>query len=210
MNPYRVIDKAGWDRGELFDFYQKFDNPCFNVSVSVEAQNIYDCAKSRKVSFFLLSLYAILRAANAVPQVRQRMLDAEIVEFESIAVMTPIMTKQEMFRQVWCEYTPSFGEFSDSAIPKIEAAKQDSPSPMEEHGEDFMCASCLPWLHFTSVTQADFSVEQVVPILAWGKMKNGVIPISCKFNHAFLDGLHVSRFFESVEHSFAEPDSLWR
>ena len=40
-------------------------------------------------------------------------------------------------------------------------------------------------------------------------MKNGLIPISCKFNHAFVDGLHVSRFFANIEESFASPDTLW-
>lgn len=209
MNRYRIIEKKNWVRGDLFDFYQSFDNPCFNISVSLEAHNLYKCAKARNESFFLMALYSILRAANDIPQVRQRVVDGKIVEFEKIAVMTPIMTKQEMFRQIWCEYTPTFGQFVKEASPKVHAAREDSPSAMEEHGEDFICASCLPWLHFTSITQADLKVDQAVPILAWGKMKNGMIPMSCKFSHAFLDGLHVSRFFESIEASFAQPDTLW-
>lgn len=209
MNKYRVIDKEDWPRGELFDFYQKFANPCFNISIPIEAQELYVCARDRKESFFLLALYAILRAANAVPQVRQRIVDGAIVEFERIAVMTPIMTEQEMFRQIWCEYVPTFLEFKHEATPKVEEAKQGTPSPMEDHGDDFLCASCLPWLHFSSVTQAEYYFGQAVPILAWGKMKNGIVPFSCKFHQAFMDGLHVSRFFADIEKSFANPDSLW-
>lgn len=209
MNAYRTIDKASWPRRELFDFYQKFDNPCFNVSVQVEAGELYSCARDRNVSFFLLALYAILRAANAVPQIRQRILENNVIEFERIAVMTPIMTEQEMFRQIWCEYAPDFSGFADEAVPKVASAKRGVPSPMAEHGEDFLCASCLPWLHFSAVSQAEYHFGQSIPILAWGKMKNGLIPISCKFNHAFADGLHVSRFFANIEESFANPDALW-
>ena len=210
MNTYRVIDKKTWPRREMFDFYQTFANPCFNVSVSVEAENLYACAKDRKESFFLLALYAILRAANAVPQLRQRVLESgALVEFDRIAVMTPIMTGQEMFRQIWCEYAPEFAAFSADAAVKVAAAKRGAPHPMEEHGEDFLCASCLPWLHFTSVSQADFSFGQPVPILAWGKMKNGLVPVSCKFSHAFVDGLHAGRFFGNIEDGFASPDTLW-
>ena len=210
MNTYRTIDKKTWPRGELFDFYQKFANPCFNVSVSLEADNLYACSRDRNESFFLLALYAILRAANAVPQLRQRILnDGAIVQFDRIAVMTPVMTDQEIFRQIWCEYAPEFGAFSGDAAVKVEAAKKDAPSPMEEHGEDYFCASCLPWLHFTAISQADFFFGQPAPILAWGKMKNGLIPVSCKFSHSFVDGLHASRFFGSIEDSFANPDSLW-
>lgn len=210
MNAYRIIDKATWPRAEMFDFYSAFANPCFNISVALEAQALYDHAKHSQKSFFLLCLYAILRAANSVPQVRQRILEnGQIVEFEKIAVMTPIMTQHEMFRQVWCEYAPTFDEFAEEATRIVEAAKLDSPSGMTQRGEDFICASCQPWLHFTAIMQSEYSFGQAVPILSWGKMKNGLVPISCKFNHAFLDGLHVARFFGSIEQSFAQPDTLW-
>lgn len=209
MNAYRIINQESWPRRELFDFYQKFDNPCFNVSVQIEAHELHACARDRTESFFLLALYAILRAANAVPQLKQRVIGDNIVEFEQIAVMTPIMTEQEMFRQIWCEYAPDFSVFANESAPKVKSAKREAPSPMEEHGEDFLCASCLPWLHFSAVSQAECHFGQAVPILAWGMMKNGAIPISCKFNHAFADGLHVSRFFAEIEKSFANPDSLW-
>lgn len=209
MNSYRVIDKTSWPRKGLFDFYQGFANPCFNVSVALEGRELEACAKDRGESFFLLALYAILRAANAVPQARQRVLGGNVVEFERIAVMTPIMTREEMFRQIWCEYAPTYAEFLLEAAPKVEAAKRGTPAPMLEHGDDYLCASCLPWLHFTSITQADLAFGQAVPILAWGKIKNGLIPISCKFSHSFMDGLHVSRFFSHIEESFANPGRLW-
>lgn len=209
MNAYRTIDRETWPRRELFDFYRTFDNPCFNISVPLEARALYTCAQDRKESLFLLALYAILRAANGVPQVRQRLVDGMPVEFESIAVMTPIMTEQELFRQIWCEYAPTFPAFAADAAPRAEAARHDTPSPMGEHGEDFLCASCLPWVHFSAVSQAEYRFGQSVPILSWGKVHNGIIPVSCKFNHAFVDGLHAGRFFTGLEESFANPDTLW-
>ncbi|CAK7007279.1 MAG: Chloramphenicol acetyltransferase 2 [Desulfovibrio sp.] len=209
MNTYRVIDKTTWPRRELFEFYQGFENPCLNVSVSLEAQNLYACAKGKGESFFLLALYAILRAANAVPQVRQRVVGGEPVEFDRIAAMTPIMTDQEMFHQAWCEYAPTYAAFAEQATPAVAAARKGAPGPLLNHGEDFLCASCLPWLHFTSVTQAEYAFGQAIPILAWGKLQNGHIPISCKFNHAFMDGLHISRFFRHIAEAFSAPETLW-
>jgi chloramphenicol O-acetyltransferase type A len=210
MNPYKVIDKNSWPRQNLFEFYQKFASSVFNVTVSVDAYNLYSHAKKQKESFFLMALYAILRAANEVPQMRQRVVDGEVVEFEKIAVMTPILTKHEMFCQIWCEYEATFSLFKANAAPEVEKAKSNMPSPMEDHGEDFFCASCVPWLHFTSTTPADYSFNQMVPVLTWGKMgKDNSVPISCNFNHCLLDGLHVSRFFNKIEQSFANPDSLY-
>lgn len=206
MNEYCKIDLEHWKRKDLFHFYRTFAAPCFNVCVKLKADNLYQYAKGHGESFFLLSLYAILRAANSVPEMRRRVLDDCPVEFQQVAVMTPVMTEHEMFCQVWCEYFDTFGEFKAAIAPKIEAAKTGDPAPMPEHGEDFICASCVPWLHFESIAQAEYHADQTVPILAWGKLENGLIPIGVKLNHCFVDGLHVSRFFENIQHSFADPE----
>lgn len=42
-----------------------------------------------------------------------------------------------------------------------------------------------------------------------GKLQNGVIPVAGRFNHAFVDGLHASRFYALVEEGFNDPERLW-
>ena len=95
-------------------------------------------------------------------------------------------------------------------VPHIEAAKHTAPAPLIVNGENFFCASCLPWLHFSAMTHAEYYVGASVPALTWGKLKNGIIPVAGKFNHAFVDGLHASRFFARVEENFAQPEILWQ
>ena len=175
----------------------------------IAAQRLYECAKDRRGSFFQLALYALLRAANGVPQLRQRVWNDEVIEYDSLAVMTPVMTVGEGFRQVWCDNAPEFTAFSAAATPKIVAARETSPAPLIVDGEHFICASCLPWLHFTSMTHAEYAVGAAVPALTWGKLQNGVIPVAGRFNHAFVDCLHASRFYALVEEGFNDPERLW-
>ncbi len=209
MNAYTVLHPQSWPRQKTFEAYRKFANPAFHITVSVEAEKLFAFARERGESVFLLALYAILRAANVVPQIRHRIVDGQPVEFERIAAMTPIMTEQELFRQAWCEYIPGFAHFKAAALPEIERAKRGEPNmDQAERGEDFLCASCVPFLHFDSLTQADASFDQTVPILAWGKLKNGLVPISVRLNHCFVDGLHAGRFFMEIEHAFANPETL--
>ncbi|CAM7540704.1 CatA-like O-acetyltransferase [Klebsiella variicola subsp. variicola] len=98
MARYRIIDTATWPRRDHFTFYRQFANPSFNLCVPIAAQRLYECAKDRRVSFFQLALYALLRAANGVPQLRQRVRNDEVIEYDSLAVMTPVMTVEEGFR----------------------------------------------------------------------------------------------------------------
>ncbi len=132
-----------------------------------------------------------------------------MIEYDSLAVMTPVMTVGEGFRQVWCDNAPEFTAFSAAATPKIVAARETSPAPLIVDGEHFICASCLPWLHFTSMTHAEYAVGAAVPALTWGKLQNGVVPVAGRFNHAFVDGLHASRFYALVEEGFNDPERLW-
>lgn len=103
------IDSTGDARGQLsrhrqtnpprkdhFDFYRGFANPSFNLCVPVEAQRLYECAKDRGVSFFQLALFALVRAANEVPQLKQRLLGDDIIEYDQLAVMTPVMTARKV------------------------------------------------------------------------------------------------------------------
>ncbi|TGC49799.1 CatA-like O-acetyltransferase [Salmonella enterica subsp. enterica serovar Wilhelmsburg] len=209
MNAYKSIDKEGWSRAEHYKFYSKFDNPCFNLCVPVNAQKLYDFAKDNNESFFQLCLFAILRAANTIPELKQRTLGDEVIEYNNINVMTPIITKDEGFRQVMCESTSLFSDFKLQISEKIDDVKNSKSGPMIIKTEDFFCASCLPWLHFSSITHAELHFGASVPTLTWGKLKNGIIPVACKFNHAFVDGLHASRFFAGIEDNFGKPDLLY-
>lgn len=208
MNKYEIIDLESWSRKQLFEFYNTFANPCFNVTVKLDAKNIYKFAKDHKESFFLTCLYAILKAANKTPQVRQRIIDGRPVEFERIDTMTPVMGAREEFTEVWCEYADSFCEFKEKSAQKLAEAKSAITATIPVGREDFICASCAPWIHFESISQAEYKFGQTIPILAWGKMEDGKIPIGVKFNHCFLDGFTVSKFFEAIQQGFTAPESL--
>ncbi|MBE6368075.1 MAG: CatA-like O-acetyltransferase [Lentisphaerae bacterium] len=209
MSDYKIIELASWPRKELFEDYQKYAAACYNVSVKISAGRLYDYAKDNDESFFLLSLYAILRAANQVEQLRRRVVDNVPLEFDRIAALTPVLGPDELFYQVWCDYCDTFAEFKATASPKIAAAKLGKALPLGEFSEDFICASCLPWLHFESIAHAEMNFDQTIPILSWGKLENNLIPISIKVNHSLVDGLHISRFFNNIQRSFDHPSVLF-
>ncbi|UDQ98714.1 CatA-like O-acetyltransferase [Lentisphaerota bacterium WC36G] len=208
MNSYKKIDLKSWSRASLYQFYRQFEAPCYNISVKLDGSKIFEYAKKHNYSFFLIVLYAILRATNEVSQIKQRVIDGEAIEFNNVAAMTPIMTDQEIFCQAWCDYFASFEEFKANAEPIIADARNNISNVPQNYSENFICASCSPWLHFESISQAELNFQDSIPILAWGKMKDNLIPISVKFNHCFVDGLHAARFFDSIEKFFANPELL--
>ena len=209
MNNFKKIDLATYQRKTAFEFFQTFHSPHFHVSVKINAKPLYNFAKANNESFFLLCLYSILKAANSTPQMRQRIVNKEIIEFKYIAALTPILDCNECFAHIWCEYQDDFAAFKKDTLPKISAAKTGVESVPLNLTEDHIVASCLPWLHFESLTAAELSQEQSVQILSWGKMNDdGLIPFSCTFHHGLIDGLHASRFFAEIERQFNSAASF--
>ena len=154
MNSYTSIDLATWKRRGTFEYYRTFQNQLFNITLEFPAAELYRYAKRNRLSFFLLTLHAILRAVNSVPQFRQRIVDGgQVIEFEHVAALTPIMTPEEEIVMALTEYAPSFAEFREQAEAAVAAAKRGEFDPSVRQRNDFICASCVPGYGFRSLTQ---------------------------------------------------------
>ena len=209
-NDYRVIDPVGWPRREKFDYYRTFEQPQVNLTVELDAGTLHRTAKAADRSFFLLTLYAVLRAVNAVPQLRQRLLpDGRLVEFRRLAVLTTIMGANGEFTMAPAEYADTLGDFLAGAVPAVAAARRGCFDTSIRGRNDYCCASCLPWIHFQSVTPAALRRDQTMPILTWGRFDAAFrLPVALQANHALADGIHFSRFFRTLENFFREPERL--
>ncbi len=105
---------------------------------------------------------------------------------------------------------PEFTAFSAAGHAEDCRGKRDIPGAAHRRWRAFYLRQLsASWLHFTSMTHAEYAVGAAVPALTWGKLQNGVIPVAGRFNHAFVDGLHASRFYALVEEGFNDPERLW-
>ena len=160
MNRYREIDKNAWPRRAVFEYYRTFQNQLFNITLEVNAEPAYRMAKRTGRSFFLSMLYPLLRAVNAVPALRQRILDGErVVEFEHTAALTPILGADDTFTMALTEYADRFDAFLRQAEPAVAAAKRGEFDPAVRRRPDYFCASCVPWYGFSSLTQAALRLD---------------------------------------------------
>ena len=67
--------------------------------------------------------------------------------------------------------------------------------------------SCTPWFDLTALTnERDFDRNDNIPRIAWGKyVPNGAgretLGMSVEVNHRFLDGIHLGRFYQTLQAS---------
>ncbi len=210
MYKYTEIDFASWPRTRLFEHFKNFTSPGINVTCKLDAKILCGFAKSNNESLFLLSLYSILRVANFIPEMRQRELDGKVVEFERIGAITPIMPCGEKnFVEIICGYEDDFPTFKAQCAPLIEAVKSGKNHSIPAVREDTICATCNPWFHFDAATFATFSPHQSMPLIAWGKVKDGLMPLTLRANHCFIDGIHIGEFYNKLQRFFENPAELY-
>lgn len=203
----KEIDINSWERKNLYEFYMGFDRGCFNITIKIPAQNIYDYCKKNGISFFLASLYGIVRAINEIENFKLRETpDQKVVLLDNVDVVTPIDVGNDLFKEVEMKYYPDFEMFRTEASKVIEKAKCMEANAGESD-EYPVLVSCVPWFHFEAVTLPDYTFRQSRPIITYGRLKDGEIPVNIRAHHAFVDGKHISHFVDFLTKMWADPEA---
>ena len=208
----QIIDIETWERKENFNFFRRFQNPQLSITSEVECGGAKKRAKEAHQSFFLHYLYAVLRAANEIPELRYR-IDPEgrVVLYDQIDILSPIKIKENgKFFTIRFPYHEDFETFYQEARKIIDSIPENGDPYAAENGEvangdyGLILLSAAPDLYFTSITGTQEKQSgNNYPLLNAGKaiIKKGklVMPIAMTIHHGFVDGHHLSLFYRKVE-----------
>ena len=208
----QIIDIETWERKENFNFFRRFQNPQLSITSEVECGGAKKRAKEAHQSFFLHYLYAVLRAANEIPELRYR-IDPEgrVVLYDQIDILSPIKIKENgKFFTIRFPYHEDFETFYQEARKIIDSIPENGDPYAAENGEvangdyGLILLSATPDLYFTTITGTQEKQSgNNYPLLNAGKaiIKKGklVMPIAMTIHHGFVDGHHLSLFYRKVE-----------
>ena len=211
----KKIEIKGWKREKHFSFFNQLDYPHFNITAMLEVSRLMTYCKEEGVSFFKAVLYCSSKAANAVPEFRQRIRGKEVVEHEWVHPSYTSMTQAEVFSFTDVLFHPDPKIFSQRCAEQEAAVKQEATLEDDPHRDDYLFVSTIPWVHFTSfVHPVHISGVDSVPRLTWGKFKKQgtdiLMPFSAQAHHALVDGMHTGQFFERMEAYCQDPEMAFR
>ena len=176
---YRIVNMAEDPRSGQFAYFRAMADPWAGITVPVDITAFYNALDGRP--FFLSFLYALTRAANAVPELRRRLLNGQVVEFDRCC--------------------PSYTAMKDSGVYVY--CLVESGDPMSN-----FFVSCVPWLAYTQLKHPATGPDDSNPRFSWGKFteQNGriTLPVTVFVNHALADGLHIARFYENLDRELSD------
>jgi chloramphenicol O-acetyltransferase type A len=207
----RRIKLETWPRWAHFKLYSSFEHPRFEISAQLDISAFYEFVKQGGISFTIATVYLISRAANAIPEFRQRIRGNSVVEHTAAHPSFTILVSEAVFSFCTVDYIEDFSVFETSALAEIERVKAELNLEDEPGRDDYLFMTAIPWIAFTSLRHPmPTHPGDSIPRFAWGKFyKDGdrlKMPLSVDAHHALVDGVHVGKFYNEVENILASPE----
>lgn len=200
----KKLDINTWSRKVHFDFFKKFEEPFFGITVEIDCTQAYTYCKENNVSFFLYYLYNSLVIANEIEPFRYRISNNEVLVYDTVNASPTINRENGTFGFGYIEYQRDFIVFEAGAKIEIERVRNSMDLEPLVSGENVIHYSSLPWINFTSVSHArSFSSPDTCPKITFGKMidkaNRKFMPVSIHVHHALMDGYHVGLFIDGFQ-----------
>ncbi len=205
---YRVIDMEQDPRKEHFAYFSAMSNPYVGATQPVDITGFLQVCRAQACPFFLSFLYCVGRAANAVPQLRQRILDGKVIELARCDAGYTVMRDSGAYSYGRADCMRPFDQYLTREAPRLEQAKGRANLDDGPDGFSLIFVSCTPWFSFTSVQQPTPVPADSNPRIVWGKYtaqgERVTLPVSILANHALVDGIHIGAFFAALERELEE------
>ena len=184
----------------------------YTMSARVNVENLWIKSKEQDLSFFVMSLGALMNALNDIPQMRRRIIDGKVIEFESLDAVCPIMDKEEtVFKEIRIEGPQRFYNILkwhdyvvDYQLNVLEGVdKAFDVDTLERDKINIANFSCIPWVDFDSITNATAAGNAIQPLITWGKVNdNYEMTVSITVSHIFVNGLELAKFYKNAQENF--------
>jgi chloramphenicol O-acetyltransferase type A len=199
----RSINLKTWKRRQHYELYRAYAQPFFSVCVEVDATALWRRSKMPGgPPFFLASLFLMMRAANATEAFRLRLRRRGVFLHDTLAVGPTVPRSDGTFTFARIESSDrlkNFVKIGNAAIAESQTRKRLEP-PVA--GDDIVYHSSLPWLRFSSFTNAIGGGDSI-PRVVFGKCvsegRRFVMPVGVEVHHAVVDGLDVAAFLERFQ-----------
>lgn len=184
----------------------------YSMSARVNVEKLWNYCHENDKSFFVMCLGCMMNAVNEVPEMKKRIIDGRVYEFDYLEATTPIMDEDnEIYREMrvkipqefedihqWHDYVKELSK--DILSGKNEGFTLDM---FKRDSENIANFSCIPWVDFDSITSAIVQNNQIQPLITWGKVdENYEMTVSITVNHIFVNGRELGYFYENVEKEF--------
>lgn len=204
----KKIDLEKYKRRELFEAFKDRDVPCFSTTSNVDITSLKEFVDKNRYEFFVSMSFLISKSVNLVPELRHRIVNGELFEFDKVDPGYTVLLDNETFSFCDSRYFETFEEYREYANARIrEVKKYPDRNTGEKHHMFFITS--IPWFSFTSIVHPYDKRYGSIPMVTIGKyFKQGdklIVPVGIQVHHGLVDGIHVGKFYKHLSHMCHNP-----
>ena len=190
-----------WNRKEHYLFFKQMEEPFFGITTTIDCTKAYKKAKELNVSFFTYYLHKTLIAINKIENFRYRIINDEVILFDTIDASSTILRADKTFGFSLLAFNQDLILFSQSTKKEIARIQTTTGLFTRDFAENLIHFSALPWVNFTSFSHArSFTWPDSCPKISIGKMiennNQKTFSMSIHVHHGLIDGFHVGQFVD--------------
>lgn len=205
----RKIDLSKYKRASLYEAFKDREMPCSATTCNVEITYLKSYLDKTSLGFFIPMSFLISKTINEINEMKHRIIDGELYEFDKVNPGYTILLDDETFSFCDSCYFEKFDEYQKHAAEKIREAKE-LPNHETEEKHDMFFISNVPWFSFTSIVHPYTEKYSSLPVISVGKYfsQNNklLLPIGIQTHHGLVDGIHVGKFYNSLSNMCSSPD----
>lgn len=191
-------------RREHFGYFRAMAYPYVGMTRQTEVTDFVKRTKAAGCPFFLTFLWCAAKAANEVPELRERIEGEGITRFSACPTSHTVAKPDGTYCYCTLDCRSPLRDFLPYALKAQGLAMEEGG--IEEDAADtlpLLFISTMPWLSYTALVQPVPNPADSNPRITWGKYERQgerlLMPVSILCHHALVDGLHIARFYESLD-----------
>ena len=209
---FHYIDMENYKRRAHFEYFSSLPYPYAGLTVNIDVTDALQYSRTKKHSFYLTILHAAALAADGVDEFRQRIRDDQIIEYSECPTSNVELLEDSSYCYCTLHHHMDLEEYFTQAEKNRKACRENGINEDAEV-ESAYFVSVVPWLHYTAMIQPVAGGKESNPRLTWGRYdvnENGrfIMPFSVLANHALVDGIHISHFYENLDREILKYKSL--
>jgi len=188
----------------------------YAMSARINVEKLWNWCHENDKSFFVMSLGCLMNAVNSVPQLKRRIIDGKVIEYDYLEGVSPIMDEDnDIYREMRVKTPQEFEDILEwhdyirELISDIlEGRKEGFFTEMENRDlTNIVNLSCIPWIDFDMLTNCVVDGSAIQPLVTWGKVNDDYeMSVSITVSHIFVNGRELAYFYENAQNEFNSFD----
>ncbi|WP_395685084.1 CatA-like O-acetyltransferase [Aestuariivirga sp.] len=208
----RPIDLASYPRRNVYRHFLTFEIPVVTRTLQFDVSALLAHVKERKIRFSLTLGFVLTRAVNHVPEMRHRILNGELVDYDKIIPSITILGPDKNFYFSRGVFSDCFADDYPSNVAIIDRAALGLEPNIETDNKGQIFITNNPWNSFTSLSFPYSSKLASIPVFGVGKIYQdggkSKAPFAMQTHHSLVDGYHVGLFLDILQRHLDNPDLI--